>query len=471
MPANKTHYDVIVIGAGPAGFACAIRTAQLGLKTACIDSLCHKNNVYELDGSHLKMGSVASMSLLESAKIYQQLNNDIAQHGISTERLSFDIKRMIQRKDKIVEEITRNMASSLIEHNIEHIKEKATLLNDRQIELSREKTHEKTIIEADYIVLATGSIPNSLATVNVDNEFIIDTYTALNLTSVPKKLAIMGAGVRGLELASIWNRLGADVILFEAQENFLSLVDQQVSAEAYRLFQQQGFDIRLGTRVISAKKDNEHVVIEYQDKNITHTLYVDKLIVACGTKPNSEQLAAPEANLMLDEEGYVYVDEDSRTNLPGVYAIGDLTLLGPMLPHKGIQEGLFVAESIAGSHNPINYQNIPCVIYTEPEIAWAGQNEQTLRAAGEAIKVGVYHLNTNARALAMGKNKGFIKIISHLETDKILGVHMICTHASELISEAVLAMEFAASTEDLASTIHASITLSEAFQEAAIKTG
>jgi dihydrolipoamide dehydrogenase len=329
-------------------------------------------------------------------------------------------------------------------------------------------TNAHSILDADHIILATGSDPIGLPCAPIDNEFIIDSISALNLDVVPKKLAIIGAGVVGLELASIWSRLGAETILLEAQENFLSLLDQQISGEAYRVFTHQGLDLRLGARVISAKKGNKKVTLDYQDQEGTHTLRVDKLIVACGRKPNTGELAAPEADLLLDENGYVYVDDNCRTNLPGVYAIGDLTLLGPMLAHKGIEEGVFVAELIAGLHSSINYGNLPSVIYTEPEIAWVGQTEQALRAMGEAIKIGIFPLTASVRALAMGKTEGMVKIIAHAENDKILGVHIIGTQASELIAEAVLAMEFSASSEDLARTIHARPTLSEAVHDAAL---
>jgi dihydrolipoamide dehydrogenase len=323
-------------------------------------------------------------------------------------------------------------------------------------------------LDAEHIILATGSNPIELPCASIDNEFIIDSIAALNLDAVPKKLAIIGAGVVGLELASIWNRLGAETILLEAQENFLSLLDQQISGEAYRIYSQQGLDLRLGARVISAKKGNKKVTVDYQDQEGTHTLRVDKLIVACGRKPNTGELAAPEADLLLDENGYVHVDDNCRTNLPGVYAIGDLTLLGPMLAHKGIEEGVFVAELIAGFHNPINYDNLPSVIYTEPEIAWVGQTEQALRATGEGIKIGIFPLTATVRALAIGKTEGMVKIIAHAEKDKILGVHIIGAQASELIAEAVLAMEFSASSEDMARTIHARPTLSEAVHDAAL---
>jgi len=468
MPKKQTHYDVIVIGAGPAGFASAIRCAQLGLKTACIDNWRNKNGQSRLGGSHLNTGEVASMTLLESAKIYHQFNHEIAKHGIHADAISVDLPLMIQRKDKIIDEIGHKMADLFVHHKIDHIQTKARLLNARQVEIIALGTQAHSILDAEHIILATGSTPIKLPCAPIDNEFIIDSITALNLDAVPKKLAIIGAGVVGLELASIWNRLGAETILLEAQENFLSLLDQQISGEAYRIYSQQGLDLRLGARVISAKKGNKKVTVDYQDQEGTHTLRVDKLIVACGRKPNTGELAAPEADLLLDDNGYVYVDDNCRTNLPGVYAIGDLTLLGPMLAHKGIEEGVFVAELIAGLHNPINYDNLPSVIYTDPEIAWAGQTEQALRAMGEAIKIGIFPLTATIRALATGKTEGMVKIIASAANDKILGVHIIGAQASELIAEAVLAMEFSASSEDLARTIHARPTLSEAVHDAAL---
>jgi len=468
MKKKQTHYDVIVIGAGPAGFASAIRCAQLGLKIACIDNWRNKKGQSQLGGSHLNTGGVASMTLLESAKIFHQLGHEIAKHGIHAGAISMDLPLMIQRKDKIIDEIGHKMADLFAHHKIDHIQAKAQLLNARQVEITALDTQSHSILDAEHIILATGSTPIKLPCAPIDNEFIIDSIAALNLDTVPKKLAIIGAGVVGLELASIWSRLGAQTILLEAQENFLSLVDQQISSEAYRVFLHQGLDLRLGARVISAKKGNKKVTVDYQDQQGTHTLRVDKLIVASGRKPNSGELAAPEADLLLDENGYVYVDNTCRTNLPGVYAIGDLTLLGPMLAHKGIEEGVFVAELIAGFHNPINYDNLPSVIYTEPEIAWVGQTEQALRATGETIKTGIFPLTATVRAQAMGKTEGMVKIIASGANDKILGIHIIGAQASELIAEAVLAMEFSASSEDLARTIHARPTLSEAVHDAAL---
>lgn len=469
MTHTQTHYDVIVIGAGPAGYTAALRCAQLGLKTACIDNWLDKNGKSGLGGFFLNAGCLASIALLESAKLYHALVHDAKKHGISVQAISLDMPQMIQRKDDIIETLRLQLAEAFDYHKIDRYPARGKLLNNRQVEATPvDDSKLPVILDADNIILATSSTPVKLACAPIDNEFIIDSVAALHLNSIPKKLAIIGAGVVGLELASIWSRLGAETILLDAQENFLSLLDEQLAAQAYQIYRTQGLDIRMGSRVTSAKKDHKKVTINYQDREGTHTLRVDKLIVASGRTPNTGNLAAPEADLLLDENGYVHVNENCRTNLPGVYAIGDLSLLGPMLAHKGIEEGVFVAEQIAGIHNPIDYDVLPSVIYTDPEIAWVGQTEQALRAMGESIKVSSFSLKTNARAQAIGKNEGLVKIIAHADTDTLLGVHIIGTHASELVAEAVLAMEFSASSEDLARTIHAHPTLSEALHEAAL---
>ena len=469
MPKKQIQsFDVIVVGAGPAGYSAAIRCAQLGLKTACIDDWCNKKGLVSLGGTYLNAGCVASIALLESAKIYDSLINKRTEHGIRVETVSLDIALMMQRKDNIVNTLSREVADSFAAHKIVTIQAEARLLNERQVEITQTDKSPPSIIEAKHIILAAGSSPIALTCAPIDNEFIIDSTMALNLNAVPKRLAIIGAGVIGLELASIWNRLGSETILLEAQENFLAMTDQQIAREAYRIYIEQGLELRLGARVISAKKSNKKVAIEYQDSDGTHALRVDKLIVASGRKPNTDNLAAAEADLLLDENGYVHVDENCRTNLPGVYAIGDLTVLGPMIAHKGIEEGLFVAEQIAGIHNPVNYDLLPSVIFTEPEIAWVGQTEQVLRATGVSIKVGTFPLNATARAHAIDKTEGMVKIITQAETDTLLGVHIIGTQASEMIAEAVLAMEFSASSEDLVKTVHAHPTLAKALHGAAL---
>ncbi|MGZ5051512.1 MAG: dihydrolipoyl dehydrogenase [Methylobacter sp.] len=466
-PEMPSAFDVIVIGAGPAGYTSAIRCAQLGLKTACIDNWLDQDGKSQLGGTYLNAGCVASIALLESAKTYQLVNADLKQHGIQAEAVTVDIAQMMQRKNDIVRGLSKQIADAFELYGIHSIQAKARLLNERLVEI-RPAQGGSSVLTAKHIILATGSSPVDLPCAPVDNEFIIDTTMALNLTEIPKRLAIIGAGIIGLELAGIWNRLGSETILLEAQELFLGLADQQIAREAYRIYTEQGLELRMGARVISAKKSGKKVTVEYQDSEGTHALRVDKLIVASGRKPNTENLAAPEANLVLDENGYVYVDENCRTTLPGVYAIGDLTLLGPMIAHKGVEEGLFIAEQIAGLHTSVNYDLLPSVIFTAPEIAWVGQTEQELLSMGEDIKIGTFPINAAARARAIRQTEGLVKIITDADTDAILGVHIIGPQASEMIAEAVLAMEFSASSEDLARTIHAHPTLAKALHGAAL---
>ncbi len=469
MSTTPIEYDVIVIGAGPAGYVAAIRCAQLGFKTACIDDWSNTKGLASPGGTFVNAGCISSMSLLESSKIYHLLNNEISSHGIKIDNLEIDLALTIQRKDSIINSLSHHI-TKLFDHNkIDCIHGLGKLLSSEVVEVLKNNTKKPQLLTAEHIILATGSHSSELPCSPIDHEFIIGSTEALNLKEAPKRLGIIGAGIIGLELAGIWNRFGSDVILLEAQDSFLTSTDQQISDEAYQIFSKQGLDIRLGARVISAKKASKKVILEYQDhQGKHHTLHLDKLIVASGREPNTDNLSAAEADLLLDENGFVHVDNNCCTTLPGVYAIGDLTALGPMLAHKGIEEGIFVAENIAEKHSPINYDIIPSVIYTSPEIAWVGQSEQALKAIGEDYKIGIFPFSASARSLASGKTEGLVKIITHRETDKILGVHIIGDQASELIAEAVLAMEFSASAEDLARTIHAHPSISEALHEAAL---
>jgi len=471
MATSTKKYDVIIIGAGPAGYVAAIRSAQLGLKTACIDNWSNKKGKSRLGGTFVNAGCISSMALLESSKIYRLLNHEISIHGIKIDNLDIDLSQMIDRKNSIVDSLSDQISNLFVHNKIDCIHAQGKLLTAGKVEAIEINSGKQSILTADHIILATGSRPTELPCAPIDNEFIIDSTAALNLKEVPKRLGIIGAGIIGLELAGIWSRLGSDVILLEAQGLFLPATDQQISEEAYQIFTKQGLDLRLGARVVSAKKGNKKVTVEYQDSEGTHTLRLDKLIVASGRQPNTENLSAAEADLLLDDNGFVHVDDNCCTTLPGVYAIGDLTTLGPMLAHKGLEEGIFVAEQIAEQNNPINYNIIPSVIYTSPEIAWVGQSEQCLIAVGENYKVGIFPLSASARAQAAGKTEGMVKIITHAETDVILGVHIISEQASELVAEAVLAMEFSASAEDLARTIHAHPSISEALHEAALALG
>ncbi len=468
MSDAKKQYDVIVIGAGPAGYVAAMRSAQLGFKVACVDKWSNVEGQASLGGTYVNAGCIAAMSLLESAKIYHALQHDLAQHGIHAENISIDLKQMLSRKNQIILNLSEQIKQCFEHYKVDCVHGRGRLLADNRVEISSENQADKTILTAEHVILATGSVPMELRCAPIDNSLIIDSTTTLNIEELPKRLGIIGAGIIGLELASIWNRLGSEVVLLDAQEHFLTTTDWQISQEAYHIYTEQGLDLRLGARVTATKKIGQTVLVEYQDSKGIHQLELDKLIVAVGRRPNSQKIAAPEAGLLLDENGFVHVDENCCTNLPGVYAIGDLTSLAPMLAHKGLEEGTFVAEYIANQHTAIHYDGIPSVIYTEPEIAWVGQTEQVLKTIGVRYKVGVFHFNACGRAQTAGKTDGFVKIISHADTDAILGVHIMGSLASELIAEAVVAMEFSASSEDLARTIHAHPSISEALHEAAL---
>jgi dihydrolipoamide dehydrogenase len=466
--ASDFDYDVIVIGAGPAGYAAAIRAVQLGFKTVCVDHWRNAQGVPKLGGTYVNAGCVACVSLLESASLHHLIKNDIATHGLHIEGLQVDLAQMVRRKEAIADELSQQIAALFAAHDITRLVAHARLLSAKQVELTFEKGGQKSLLTAKNIILASGSSPVKQACAVVNQDTILNVDNALALTSVPPELGILGAGTIGLEVAGIWHKLGAKITLFEAQQQFLPVLDHDLSKSAYQHFQAQGLDIRLGARVIATQATENNVSVQYQDATGHHSQTFDKLIVAGGRKPNSENLAAPEAQLLLDENGFVHVDENCATNLPGVYAIGDLNALGAMLAHKGIEEGVFVAEQIAGQQSSLNYTRIPQVIYTDPEIAWVGQTEQTLRAIGEPFKTALFPFHANAKAQAINKTGGFVKMLTHAETDKILGVHIIGSHAAELIAEAVLALEFSASSEDLARTLHAHPSLSSALHEAAL---
>jgi dihydrolipoamide dehydrogenase len=473
MTTPEKPYDVLVVGAGPAGYVAAIRAAQLGLNTACIDNwnlnaANPAHAVFSPGGAYVNSGCIPCIALMESANIHHLLHHKLNAHGITVSGIQLDLQQTIRRKDEIVVKINRQIAGIFEQNGIYCIHGRGQLLDPNRVEVNPGSGGEKYLVCAENIILAAGSTPITLPVAPIDNECIIDAEAALSMISPPKRLGIIGAGVIGFELGGIWRRFGSEVVLLEAQETFLNNTDREVAAEAYRIFTEQGLDIRLGARVMSTKSDGRQVSVNYQDRDGTHTLVFDKLIVAPGRIPNSDNLAAPGAGLVLDENGYVHVDEQCMTSLPSVYAIGDLTSLGPMLAHKGLEEGIFVAEHIAKHPSAVNYPIMPSVIYSEPEIAWTGQTEQAARATGENIKIGKFPVGATGRAQAVAKTDGFVKIIAHADTDNILGVHIIGCQASELIAEAVLAMEFSASAEDLARTIHAHPTISEALQEAAL---
>lgn len=459
-------YDVVVIGGGPAGYVAALRCAQLGMEVACIEEWINFKGEPALGGTCLNVGCIPSKTLLESSEQYHKIKDGMDRHGIKVGSVKLDLAQMMQRKQEIVLQLTSGISQLFKANGVTWLKGRGKLLADHQVEVTPAKG-KKTKVSADHIILATGSRPIEIGAAPIDGELIVDSTGGQEFTSVPKKLGVIGAGVIGLELGSVWQRLGSEVVMLEAVDDFLASVDQQVARDALRQFKKQGLDIRLGARVTGTETTKKQVKVNYQDKDGDHTLTVDKLLVCVGRAPNSDGLAAPEAGLLLDERGYVHVDENCETNLPGIYAVGDL-VRGPMLAHKGSEEGVMVAEIIAGKPGHINYDAIPWVIYTHPEIAWVGKTEQALKTEGVPFKTGSFPFAANGRAKAMESAAGMVKILAHAETDRILGVHIVGPMASELIQEAVLAMEFAASSEDLARTIHGHPTLYEAVHEAAL---
>jgi len=383
-----------------------------------------------------------------------------------TREVSLDVSAMIANKDRVVSDLTSGIAALFKSNAIDWLPGHGQLLPEREVMITAHDGSQ-TSVNADYVILATGSSPVMIDAAPLQGEIIVDSSGALNWTQVPERLGVIGAGVIGLELGSVWRRLGSEVTLLEAQDLFLAMADQQIAAAAMKLFNRQGLDIRLGARVMATRVSGDTVALDYHDGEGEHTLEFDRLIVAVGRRPNSEGLASAGADLLLDERGYVHVNGDCSTNLPGVYAIGDL-VRGPMLAHKGSEEGIVVAERIAGQASEVNYDAIASVIYTDPELAWVGRTEEALKQAGVSYRSGVFPFVASGRARAMQQTDGMVKILSDAGTDQVLGVHILCSSASELIAQAVLAMEFSASSEDIARTVFAHPTLSEALHEAAL---
>lgn len=458
------RFDVVVVGAGPAGYVAAIRCAQLGFRTACVDRWLEAEKP-ALGGTCLNVGCIPSKALLEASELYAQAHHAAA-YGIRFQGIELDLAGMMRHKNKVVGELTSGVAQLFRAHGITWVQGHGKLLPNHRVEATGHDGDVR-VLDADNVILATGSEPVELGLAPPDGERIVDSAGALSFEEVPERLGIIGAGVIGLELGSVWQRLGSKVVLLEAQERFLAMADTQVGREALKQFSAQGLDVRLGARVLGSKRTDGGVAVDYEDKNGTQRLDCDRLIVAVGRRPSTDGLFAPETELLLDEWGFVHVDERCRTNLPGVFAIGDV-VRGPMLAHKGMDEGVMVAETLAGRHAEVNYDIVPSVIYTAPEIAWAGKTEEELKAAGVGYRSGVFPFAANGRAKALGATAGFIKILSHAENDRVLGVHMIGPQCAELIALGVTAMEFGASSEDIALTMFAHPTLSESFHEAAL---
>ena len=460
------HFQTLVIGAGPGGYVAAIRAAQLGQKVACVDRWLDAGGKPALGGTCLNVGCIPSKALLDSSEQYHRAQHQLQSHGISVGEVTVDIATMIGRKDKIVKQFTGGIAGLFRKNGVTQLSGSARLLGDGQVEISSADENKQTV-SADQIIIATGSSPIDIPAAPVDQQKILDNSGALSLAEVPGRLGIIGAGVIGLELGSVWHRLGAEVVLLEALPDFLAAADKDVSREAAKALKSQGLDIRLGALVTGTEETGDTLTITYMQNEAEQSLEVDRLIVAVGRRPNTEGLGAAEVGLKQDERGFIEVDKQFRTSLPGVYAIGDVTA-GPMLAHRASEDGVMVAEIIAGQSGQADYHCMPWIIYTWPEIAWVGKSEQALQAEGVEYRAGSFPFAASGRARAMEEGQGFVKILSDAQSDRILGVHMIGPYVSEMIGEAVVAMEFAASAEDLARTIHAHPTLSEALHEAAL---
>ncbi|MCF8204615.1 MAG: dihydrolipoyl dehydrogenase [Methylotenera sp.] len=463
---STKQFDVVVIGGGPGGYIAAIRAAQLGQNTACIDEWKNDKGGPALGGTCTNVGCIPSKALLQSSEHYEQLNHHFADHGITADNVKIDVAKMLARKDQVVKQNNDGIVYLFKKNKVTFFHGRGSFVaaKDGGYEI---KAGEE-IIFAKQVIVATGSNARALPGVPFDEETILSNDGALRVGSTPKKLGLIGAGVIGLEMGSVWRRLGAEVTVLEGLPTFLGAVDESVAKEAAKIFKKQGLDIQLGVKVGEIKSGKAGVSVAYTDaKGEAKTLEVDKLIVSIGRVPNTIGLGVEAVGLQLDDRGAIVVDHDCKTNLPGVWAIGDV-VRGPMLAHKAEEEGVAVAERIAGQHGHVNFNTIPWVIYTSPEIAWVGKTEQQLKAEGVAYKAGQFPFLANGRARALGDTTGFVKFLADATTDEILGVHIIGPFASELISEAVVAMEFKASAEDIARICHAHPSLSEATKEAAL---
>jgi dihydrolipoamide dehydrogenase len=459
-------FDVVVIGAGPAGYIAAIRAAQLGLATACIEKWKTPGGQYALGGTCLNVGCIPSKALLESSENYERVLHHFKAHGITASGVKLDLKTMLERKDRIVSRMTGGIAALFKKHKITWLQGHGAFLSGGTTWRLKAGDEE---VEAKHVIVATGSKARHLPGIPADNKLVCDNEGALAFDAVPERLGVIGAGVVGLELGSVWRRLGSKVKLLEALPGFLGAADEAVAQEAWKLFTRaQGLDIELGVKITSVSQSKKSVTVQYDAMDgSSKTLECERLIVSVGRVPNTDGLGAEKVGLKLDAKGFIEVDENCRTALPGVYAVGDV-VRGPMLAHKGEDEGVMVAEIIAGQHGHVNYQAIPWVIYTAPEIAWVGATERELKAEGRAYRAGRFPFAYNGRALGREEPEGFVKILADAATDRILGVHCIGSLASELIAEAVMAMEFGASSEDIARICHAHPSMSEVTREAAL---
>ncbi len=459
-------FDVVVIGGGPAGYVAAIKSAQLGLKTACIEEYVDKKNKPTFGGTCLNVGCIPSKALLDSSHRYQEATSHLKIHGIEVGSVDLDIPAMMKRKDDIVTKLTGGISGLFAANKVTPIAGRGKVLANSKVEVT-DLDGKKEVIESKNIIIATGSSPIEIGSAIFNNTNILDSTGALEIDKVPETLGVIGAGVIGLELGSVWARLGSKVTIIEAMDNFLFMADKEIAKETLKDFKKQGLDIMLGCKLTSSKSLKNSVKITYENNGSSENMEFEKLIVAVGRKPNTKDVFSEDAGISLDEKGFISVDQNCQTSIKNIWAIGDV-VRGPMLAHKGSEEGIMVAERIAGKHAEMNYELVPSVIYTHPEIAWVGKNEEELKNDNIEYKVGKFPFAASGRALAVDQSVGFVKLITDAKTDTILGVHVFGPSAAEIVQQALISMEFGASAEDLGLTIFSHPTVSEALQEAAL---
>jgi dihydrolipoamide dehydrogenase len=454
-------FDVVVIGGGPGGYIAAIRAAQLGLNTACIDEWKGADGRPALGGTCTNVGCIPSKALLQSSENFEQAGHHFAEHGVKVKGLELDLAQMLKRKDKVVKSNNDGIVYLFKKNKITFFHGRGSLKSASEVQVGDET------LQARHIIIATGSNPRALPGADFDEKLVLSNTGALSLPEVPKRLGVIGAGIIGLEMGSVWRRLGAQVTILEALPAFLGVADEAIAKEAAKIFAKQGLKIETGVKITKVDKKKTVTVQYTASDSSSKTLECDRLIVSIGRVPNTEGLNATDVGLKLDQRGFVEVDDDCRTNLPNVWAIGDV-VRGPMLAHKAEEEGVVVAERIAGQKPHLDFNTIPSVIYTSPEIAWVGKTEQQLKAEGIPYRAGVFPFSANARARALGDTSGMVKFLAREKTDEILGVHIVGPMAGELIAEAVVAMEFRGSAEDIGMIVHAHPSLSEALKDAAL---
>lgn len=459
-------YEIVVIGSGPAGYVAAIKAAQLGFTTACVERWVDDSGAVKLGGTCLNVGCIPSKALLDSSHKFAMAGHEFSQHGIQVAKPKIDVAAMMARKESIVNQLTGGIGGLFKHNGVTAIIGNARVLSNHRVEVTA-PDGEVTVVEADHVIIAAGSTPIAIPPAPVDGQVIVDSTGALEFDQVPKRLGVIGAGVIGLELGSVWGRLGSEVVVLEAMDAFLPMMDLTIAKESEKLFRKQGLDIRMGARVTATVVKRNKVEVTFLTAEGEQTEIFDKLIVAVGRRPVSEELLSSDSGVTLDERGFIYVDEFCQTEAPNVYAVGDV-VRGPMLAHKGSEEGVMVVERIAGKPVQVNYDCIPSVIYTHPEIAAVGKTEQELKAEGANYKVGTFPFAASGRALATSDSDGLVKMIACADTDRVLGCHIVGPSAADLVQQVVIAMEFGSSTEDLALTVFAHPTVSEAVHEAAL---